>query len=957
MPEELDLYGLCVYYVVHICDFGKLRVNQLKFDYGIIGLSETWLKETSPSSLFDIEGFTLVTNNRTGKRGGGVGFYITKNLNYDVLHEFNVISEVFESVFIEIKVPNRNNIIVGEIYRPPNSSPIEFTELFHALLSNKHFDNKTCFIMGDFNLNLLNCQDNSTSQDFLNLMLSNSFIPLTRKPTRISDTASTLIDNIFVNNSFSDITSGIIVSDVSDHFPIYALMSQFNIRKKNCSHNTGFRNMSNTNLNKLRERLKSTNWSAIYNQRDVQSSFENFLYLLTSCYNSTIPLQQCTRSSRKKVPKQPWVNKSLLRSINRKNRLFHKYKKAPNIQNKTRYVRYRNVLTSSLRLAKKMYFSRQFHKHKNDIKSTWKVINEALHSKNDIDSPKCIFKDDRKIEDPVDMAAVFNEYFVNIGPDLASNIPQSGIDFCNFLKDQNPKSLFFAPVVEEEVKDIINNLNAKKSSGYDGITNFLLKNIVNEIAIPLTHILNLSLLSGKVPQKMKIARVVPIFKKGQKDLVNNYRPISLLTSFSKILEKLVYTRTVKFLFNCKILCDSQFGFRKNHSTTHALLTFIDKIAHAIDDVSHTIGVFLDFSKAFDTINHDILIYKLRHYGIRGKSLDWFRDYLSNRKQFVSINGRDSQLKTISCGVPQGSLLGPLLFILYINDLHNSSHILSFICFADDSNLFFTHRDPRILIDTMNRELTLVQSWIQANRLSLNIEKTHSMLFSNTLNILPNPVKINNTELKQVDCTKFLGLFIDSDLSWKSHINYLSKVLSRNTGILHKLKNIFPCQILLSVYSSLITPYLNYGILIWGNASKTLLDLLLRIQKRAIRNVNHAEYLSHTNNLFHKNKILKITDLFYYNIGIFMYQLSANKLPDVFSHMFRRNSLIHNYPTRQSGAYHLPRTRTMFAKKTIMFTGPRYWNDLPPQITSSSSLYSLKCKLKEFLLNGYFTELE
>ena len=156
-----------------------LLINQLKFDYGIIGVSETWLKETSPSSLFGIEGFTLVTNNRTGKRGGGVGFYITKNLNYDVLHEFNVMSEVFESVFIESKVPNRNNIIVGEIYRPPNSSPVEFTELFHALLSNKHFDNKTCFIMGDFNLNLLNCHDNPTSQDFLNLMLSNSFIPLT----------------------------------------------------------------------------------------------------------------------------------------------------------------------------------------------------------------------------------------------------------------------------------------------------------------------------------------------------------------------------------------------------------------------------------------------------------------------------------------------------------------------------------------------------------------------------------------------------------------------------------------------------------------------------------------------------------------------------------------------------------------------------------------------------------
>ena len=211
--------------------------------------------------------------------------------------------------------------------------------------------------------------------------------------------------------------------------------------------------------------------------------------------------------------------------------------------------------------------------------------------------------------------------------------------------------MFFAPVVEEEIKDIVNNLNTKKSSGYDGITNFLLTNIVNEIISPLTHILSLLLTSGTVPQKMKIAKVVPIFKKGQKDSVNNYRPISLLTSISKVLDRLVYTRTLKFLVNCKILNDTQFGFRKNHSTTHALLTFIDKVAHAIADVSHTIGVFLDLSKVFDTINHDILIYKLRHYGVRGKALDSFRDYLTNRKQFVSINGCDSQLKQISCGVP------------------------------------------------------------------------------------------------------------------------------------------------------------------------------------------------------------------------------------------------------------------------------------------------------------------
>ena len=415
-----------------------------------------------------------------------------------------------------------------------------------------------------------------------------------------------------------------------------------------------------------------------------------------------------------------------------------------------------------------------------------------------------------------------------------------------------------------------------------------MKNVVNEIISPLTYILNQSLSNGKVPDKMKIAKVVQIFKKGHKESLNNYRPIPLLTTISKILERLVYKRTLKFLIDYNILSNSQFGFRKQHSTTHALLTFVDKVAHAIDNFEHTIGVFLDFSKAFDTINHEILLYKLNHYGIRGRALEWFKDYLTNRKQFVNIKGHDSQYKLISCGVPQGSLLGPLLFILYINDLQNSSHILSFICFADDTNLFLSHRNPNTLINQLNNELKFVQSWIHANKLSLNIDKTHYMIFSNSLNVLPGNVKINNIDLTQVESTKFLGLHIDEDLSWKTHISYLNTILSRNTGILNKLKQFFPDHILNSIYSTLISPYLSYGILAWGNTTHLLLDSLFRIQKRAIRIINHAEYLSHTNHLFHQNKILTLPDLFYYNLGIFMYKLSANELPTIFLHMFQRN---------------------------------------------------------------------
>ena len=259
-------------------------------------------------------------------------------------------------------------------------------------------------------------------------------------------------------------------------------------------------------------------------------------------------------------------------------------------------------------------------------------------------------------------------------------------------------------------------------------------------------------------------------------------------------------------------------------------------------------------------------------------MDWFKSYLSNRKQFVTINGQDSSHKNLSCGVPQGSLLGPLLFI---NDLPNSSDTLSFILFADDSNIFYSHRDPQFLLNKVNNEIEFVQDWICANKLSLNINKTHYMVFSNTVNSLPGHIFINNVTLRQIECTKFLGLYIDDDLSWKSHISYLCKLLLRNTGILYKLKEIFPIPILQTVYATLITSYIHYGILAWGNSSSFLLNKILHIQKRAIRIVNHKHFLAHANMLFFTNNVLEITDLFLYNVGIFMYKLLQNDLPDVF----------------------------------------------------------------------------
>ena len=267
-------------------------------------------------------------------------------------------------------------------------------------------------------------------------------------------------------------------------------------------------------------------------------------------------------------------------------------------------------------------------------------------------------------------------------------------------------------------------------------------------------------------------KLFPFIKKGDPLEISNYRPISLLSSISKVLEKFIHKRTIRFLKKLDIFSDSPFGFRQKHSTTHAILYFIDHIASALDDQLHTLAIFLDLSKAFDTIDIEILLYKLSHYGIRRKTLEWFRSYLTNRKQFVSINGSNSDYNHITCGVPQGSLLGPLLFILNINDFQNSSNVLSFISFANDPSIFFSHKHPDILLNTVNNELKCIHEWICCNKLSLNVQRTQSMLLSNSISTLPGNLSLLNTSIDLVESTTFLGLFIDNKLSWIKHTTYM-----------------------------------------------------------------------------------------------------------------------------------------------------------------------------------------
>ena len=381
-----------------------------------------------------------------------------------------------------------------------------------------------------------------------------------------------------------------------------------------------------------------------------------------------------------------------------------------------------------------------------------------------------------------------------------------------------------------------------------------------------------------MPDQFKLANVIPVHKKDLVTCMNNYRSISLLSISIKSWRSL-YITDLSLIDKYNNFYDKQFGFRRNHSTLHATLLITDKIQRAIEDGLFPCGIFLDFSKTFDTVDHGILLKKLTCYGIRGIANYWFASYLSNRRQYVTIGSIKSDDTLITHGVSQGSVLGPLLFLLYINDFNKCSNVFDFHIFVDDTNLFYSNSNLAKLDSIVNYNLRMVSDWLMANKVSLNIDKTNFIIFHPPQKVKGHIIKlkISNREIVQEKFIKYLGLLIDSHLSWKYHISHISRKIKRCIGILSKKRHSVTDLVLVQLYYSLIYPFLNYSLITWTTYPTAFLPLIT-LQKRAVRIITFSEYNCHSSPLFRKLKILKVSDLLYLYCALFMYDYYSNRLP-------------------------------------------------------------------------------
>ena len=854
--------------------------------------------------------------------------------------------KLFESIFIKLQVRNET-IICGTIYRSPshdtksNQTFIDKLQKTLELINTNH----KCFIFGDFNYDLL--QIDNKLNDLLDTMSDNSFYSLISKPTRITETSATILDHVWTNLYSKNIKTAVLLHPLSDHLPILMCYHTNQIEHKP---DNKIRTFNEANIKHFQQELENSDMNLILQETDPNTAFCMFKDKYCNVFNHCFPLVK--NKTRRKT--NNWFDVDLQKLIKEKDKLFKKYIAKKSIIAKANYNAARNRYFRCIQEKKKAFFASVLEKQKQNIRKTWQIINNLLGKPKNHNCTS-LNVDGQISANEALMANHFNIHFATVGSVLSKNIKysSSGTKFNKFLGSSYPHCMYINPTCVPEIKKILSVMQSKNSCGLDEIPMSILKRSPDNILFILCHIFNLSLAQGKFICDFKKAKVIPVHKKGSKLDVNNYRPISLLPVMSKILERIVYKRLHSFLNQAKFFHQHQFGFRKKHSTSNALTVMIEHVTKAFEEKKYTLGVFLDLSKAFDTIDHDILLYKLQHYGVRGLPYEWFKSYLSNRSLRTEINGKLSSPTVINLGVPQGSILGPLLFLIYVNDLPKCLNTGQVIMFADDTNLFFNNKSYSELFRMANEELLEVSHWLAANRLTLNTSKTKFIIFR-TVNSPPVPpnleIKLNGNLIEKVASTRFLGVTIHEHLTWKPHMESLLKKIRINLGIMRKVKPYLNSKSLQLLYYSMIQSHFQYCISSWCFNNKTLVYRLQKTVNKAIQLAFNPKN-DNLNAVMRKHNILSIEQTAQLEIVKFMHNYIHNLLPSAFNNFYQRNLLSCSTDRSRSKAKIFPQfCRIKLTQQSFKYKGPVQWNKLPATLRETKSTKSFIIQSKQYLLS-------
>lgn len=906
--------------------------------YDVMIFTESWLNPTIANNDISIEHFhEPVRYDRTDRIGGGVVVYIRGNISFKRRHDLEINN--LEAVWVEVTIKNKT-VLIGGVYRPPNST-VEYFNLIKESVDRAFNTNiKDILILGDFNYNMLN----QTNNKMFDLIQEYNLQQLIEEPTHYTESSESLIDLILARNPSNVITSGVydtfVENPIRYHCPIICVL-KFTKPLHKC-YKRRIWNYDKADFNLFRGLLSNADWSCIVNERDINKAVELFNNMLIQMAEKSIPNKIATIRQNE----YPWINGIIRKLIRKRKRLHRKAKKTNDQLIWQNFRKTRNSVTNEIRKSKQNYYNKlteELNKEKINTKSFWKISKQLLKLDLSSSSVPPLQVNGEILETDSDKATALNDYFAS----------QSTVDDTNrTLPPVNPinyHTLDSIAISDQDVKDVLQSLDVSKSCGPDLINPRLLKEGAEYLKIPLKHIFNTSLTQCEFPTDWKRANLTPIHKKNEKNLPNNYRPVSLLSIVGKSLERCVHKHMYNYVTENNLITPFQSGFTRNDSTTNQLTFLYHTFCQAVDNGKEIRVVFCDISKAFDRVWHRGLLFKLSSIGIKGNLLRWLSSYLSNRTQRVVLNGQSSEWTSVKSGVPQGSILGPLLFLIYINDIVNQIGT-NIRLFADDTSLYIIVETPERAAILLNKDMEIIHAWANDWLVDFNPSKTFSMTISRKPSPITHPpLFLDRSEIQETNIYRHLGLNISSNLSWSEHIKVITRSAWQRINMLRGLKFKLKRFSLEKIYTSFVRPLLEYSDSVWDNLSREDAKLLESVHIEAARIISGATKLCNIERL--------LADLGWESLQnrrrkhrlLLFYKMINHLTPDILS------NLVPPY-TRETNPYNLRNAddiQTIHARTNIYYNSflpatIRDWNNLPLHIRQSDSIVAFKKHLNSNL---------
>ena len=911
--------------------------------FSFILLTETWL-DPEFSDAFNLPGFCKFDLCRNSY-GGGLRFFVREGIQTSIMPDFTLVNDFIEMLTIEC---SRSGVkyIVCLVYHPPTASHVindMFVDSLSTLLRQLRAMNLPLIVGGDMNLNLLNPYNFGCVNSFINGMFELGLVPAINIPTKVNAenhvTRFSIIDQFWVTDNLNVPNACVIPLDLTDHFPVglsLNLHSSGNLLDSKCNS----RPLTDNGKNSFRVFLSNVNMSSVFSNHNL--FMDNYISILMNLYNNAFPLKQ---SQKKAHNYAPWMSRKLKLCIRKKSKLYKSY--ISGRISKITYTIFRNKVTSIIRRAKRLYYVELFYHAGCASKQVWSIIDDIIIRKKQTSLKH--LEINGTLETGLPLANYVNNYFATAALTVTRGLLPPAVYL--FLIPAVPNSCFFYPATPLEVSRTIMDLKNKGSKMHD-IHPLIIKDNKDIFADHLTICYNSSLTESIYPDVLKIGRITPVHKSGPEDQIDNYRPISALPSISKIYESLTLNRMMSFIDLHSIFNPAQYGFRPQRSTTQAVTKLLSYVTSAYHKRNYCVCFFLDLRKAFDTINHSILFKKLFHYGFRGTTHEYLKSYFTNRKQYVCIDDSRSDLENIICGVPQGSILGPLCFNLYINDLPKAVSE-DCVMFADDAAFIISSSNLTDLYRRISKLLEDLANYLNYNCLVPNASKSKLMFFSSRKVAELPDFNFSGGTIEWVSEFKYLGLILTNKLSFGKHIAKVALNVSRITGMVASVRDILPRSVLLKLYHALALPHINMHLEIWGAAPAYQLNMLEIKLNNLLRSIfgiykENGIPIMGAQEMYGTFSILRLGSLFKLRLFRLLYALLDGRYPELYDILLRPYLVHHTYATRR-GLFRHPNLTCEIERRFLSHQLIILLEQLPSEVFGNSLAVSLS-SLNRFLLN-------